>query len=54
MAEHIKRKNLLNNTGNWFKNIARSTYGVSKDIITDMMPVSIELVSGFKGSNKNW
>ena len=48
MAEQIKRKNLLNNTGNWFKNIARSTYGVSKDIITDMMPVSMELVSGFK------
>ena len=48
MAEQIKRKNLLNNTGNWFKNIARSTYGVSKDIITDMIPVSMELVSGFK------
>ena len=48
MAEQIKRKKLLNNTGNWFKNIARSTYGVSKDIITDMMPVSMEIASGFK------
>ena len=45
MADRVKVRNLVQKTGNWFKNATKSSLLISKDIIKEMMPATFTIPS---------
>ena len=45
MADRVKVRNLVQKTGNWFKNATKSSLLISKDIIKEMMPATFSIPS---------